>query len=422
MSAPKIYSTSVIILSVSLLIENLAFALPLSYFPNYAISLGAPVAYIGFFTSAFTLTTALLSERFGSISDRIGRKKLIQVGLLADVILGILTGVIGNWIALLLIRALNGVATAAVGAPSEASLVDQVPKERRGEALGFYLAFGLLGWTLGPLFGGAVQFFTENQLKVGLDFSYRMPFFVDSILAAVAMGLVAWKVKETRGNRVKSREVVIDLDEVKLSRSLLLSYRVLYFVYLTIGFSVGLIVPISVLFFGDLFGASALQIGFIMSISGSIGLFCNYFAGRLADKIGRIPVIAFGTSSSCLAGLVLPFTPDLTSATGVMVFRSLGHNVSMPASRALIADLVPAKVRGKFFGRFQAFFNVGMIVGPILATWIYDLYRYEIFRVTWLGNLVVRGIGFPFFISGALGLLAASLMLISVKEPPRPKH
>ena len=131
----KLYSTSVIVLSLSSLVENLAYGLPLAYFPNYAISLGAPVAYVGFFTAAFMLTTALLSERFGGLSDRIGRKRLIEIGLFTDVILGILTGVIQSWVVLLLIRALNGIATAAVSSPAEASLVDQVAKHRRGEAL-----------------------------------------------------------------------------------------------------------------------------------------------------------------------------------------------------------------------------------------------------------------------------------------------
>ena len=135
MRTSKLYTPSVIILSASALVENLAFSLPTSYFPNYVQLLGASIAYIGLFTAAFTAANATLSQKFGSLSDKIGRKKLIQAGLLADVVLGILTGIVWNWQVLLIIRILNGVATAAVAAPAEASLVDQVPKERRGEAL-----------------------------------------------------------------------------------------------------------------------------------------------------------------------------------------------------------------------------------------------------------------------------------------------
>jgi len=63
---------------------------------------------------------------------------LIQGGLLADVFLGTLTGLIQNWQSLLIVRAPNGVATAAVRPAAEASLIDQVPRSRRGEALGSF--------------------------------------------------------------------------------------------------------------------------------------------------------------------------------------------------------------------------------------------------------------------------------------------
>jgi MFS family permease len=92
--------------------------------------------------AAFLVTGALLSSPFGSLSDRIGRKKLIQAGLLADVFLSTLTGLIQNWQSLLIVRALNGVATAAVR---------------------------------------------------------RTRYFVDSTLSVIAIGLVAWKAQETRG-------------------------------------------------------------------------------------------------------------------------------------------------------------------------------------------------------------------------------
>lgn len=58
----------------------------------------------------------------------------------------------------------------------------------------------------------------------------------------------------------------------------------------------------------------------------------------------------------------------------------------MPATHALRADLVPAKVRGKLFGGYR---------------------------------LAVRGLGLPFFISGILGLTSLALLLLFVEEPPR---
>jgi len=422
----KVYSTSVIVLSLSALVENLAYMLPVSYFPYYAESLGASPAYVGIFAAAFLVTTALLSSRFGNLSDRIGRKKLIQSGLVADAFLGTMTGLINHWGFLLVIRALNGVATAAVSPAAEASLIDQVPKERKGEAIGFFLMVSMIGWFLGPMFGGTIQFLAESGFGLTLETSFRVPYFVDSLLSIVALVLVIWKVEETRGSRVQSVKAmsnkVMPKNDVKLEGSILRALRVLYITSIANGFSIGFIVPISVYFFGDMFQAVAFVIGLILSISGLVGIVCNYFAGKMADRIGRKPLIAFGSLSSRLATIVLPFTLNLFQATGLMVFRSLGINISMPAERALRADLVPARIRGKLFGKLQAFFNWGMIGGTILGPWIYDLYRYEVFRVTWPATFDVRGLGIPFFISGILGLTALALLLVFVKEPPRAKR
>ena len=418
MRTAKLYTSSVIILSLASLVENLAYALPMSYFPNYVQLLGASVAYIGLFTAAFTAANATLSQKFGSLSDRLGRKRLIQAGLLTDVVLGTLTGMIWDWAPLLVIRILNGVATAAVAAPSEASLVDQVPEDRRGEALGFYLTFSMIGFNMGPVFGGAIQFVCNDIIGIGLEWSYRVPFFVDSLLAFIAFLLVWWGVEETRG-KSSSKEMAQEEEDIKLSKKLMFSFRILYISSLSIGFAVGFIIPISVLYFGDIFKATSLQIGIILSMSGFVGLTCNLYAGRISDRVGRKPLIALGSLPSRLATIAFPFAPDLVSAAGITVFRSFGHNVAMPASRALNADLIPEKVRGKLFGRLAAFFSLGAILGPVLSTWIYDAYRFQVFEVPWLGNLAVRGAGIPFFVSSAIGLFSLFLVLAFVEEPRR---
>ena len=415
MNSSRLYTSSVIILSLSALVENLAYALPMSYFPNYVQLLGASVVYIGLFTAAFTAANATLSQKLGSLSDRIGRKKLILAGLLFDVVLGTLTGIVWDWRLLLLIRLLNGVATAAVAAPSEASLVDQVPKKRRGEALGFYLTMSMIGFNLGPVLGGIIQFLCEHTFNLGLVWSYRVPFFIDSLLALVAFILVWFGVQETRGQD-HVQDFVAEEEPVELSPKHEFSMKILYITSIATGFAVGFIIPITVLYFSDVFQATPAQIGLILSLSGFVGLSCNFFAGKISDRIGRKIIIALGSFPSRIATIVLPFAPDLVLATGISIFRSFGHNVAMPASRALQADLIPEKIRGKLFGRMGAFFSLGAVLGPILSTWIYDTYRYHTFEI---GSLVIRGAGLPFFISSFIGLFSLFLLLAFVEEPKR---
>lgn len=64
----RLYSGTVLVLGAVQLIESIATALPLSYFPNYVTELGATVASVGLFTSSFMLASAVMSPRFGSFS------------------------------------------------------------------------------------------------------------------------------------------------------------------------------------------------------------------------------------------------------------------------------------------------------------------------------------------------------------------
>jgi MFS family permease len=207
--------------------------------------------------------------------------------------------------------------------------------------------------------------------------------------------------------------------DMNLSKRTLFSLRILYITSIATGFAVGFIIPISVLYFIDIFHATSLQIGAILSISGFVGLSCNLYAGRISDRIGRKPVIALGSIPSRIATILFPFASDLVSSAGVTIFRSFGHNIAMPASRALNADLVPENLRGKLFGRMAAFFSLGAVLGPVLSTWVYATYRFQVFEIASLGGLVVKGAGFPFFISSTIGLLSLFLLLVFVEEPKK---
>ncbi len=180
------------------------------------------------------------------------------------------------------------------------------------------------------------------------------------------------------------------------------------------GVGVGFIIPIMVLFYTDRFGMSPVGIGTIISISGFIGLLASYFAGKYSDKIGRKPLIGFGNYVSRIASGLLPFTGNITQAGIVVSIRSLGFNVSMPAFRALRADLIPPEIRGKMFGLFGMAFTAGSVAGPILGTWIYDTYRFATFNVL---GLELPGYGIPFFINAILGILTTTMIMLFIEEP-----
>lgn len=412
MLGQRLYSRGVFALGAVQLIESIALALPMSYFPNYIMGLGASVASIGLFTSSFMISSAVMSPRLGALSDREGRKKLMIVGLIGDVVFGALTGLVPSWQWLMLVRIVNGAVSSAAMLSAEALLIDMVSPVRRGEASGFVMSMGMVGRNIGPVFGGTIQWYSAS-LGLSLLNSYRVPYFVDSVFALVALILVVLLVEEPRvekPSRETSRTAAREAGKLPMS----VSFKVLLAYSFINGLGMGFIMPISVLFYNDKFGIDPIQIGTIISISGFVGLLASWAAGRLSDRKGRKPIIAIGNITSRLCGFSLPLTGSVTQAAVVMSARSLGFNVSMPALRALRADITPQEARGRFFGLFMTAWTAGDIAGPILGSFLYDLYRFRSFDV---GGIVLPGYGLPFYVNAVLGIAATIFLMLYVQEP-----
>ena len=413
MSRVKIYSGPILVLGIVQLIESLAFSIPMSYFPNYVIGLGASVASLGLFTSSFMIASAIMSPKIGTLSDIHGRKKIMIVGIIGDIIIGVLTGLAPSWYWLLLIRIVNGVVSGAAMLSAEALLMDSVSPHRRGEATGFVMSMGMIGRNIGPLFGGAVQSLAYSSGLTLVD-SYRIPYFVDSAMAGLALLLVMWKIQDIKAENSATTTIMRSTpssNTVKVPISF--SFKILLFYGFMNGMGVGFLMPVMALFYNDKFGIEPLEIGLILSISGFIGFFASWAAGRISDRIGRKPLIAIGSFLSRICGFIIPLTGNVIQAAVFLSARSLGNNINMPAMRALRADLSPAAARGKFFGMFRAAFRAGDIVGPLIGTYLYDKYRFKHFE---LGGHLLPGYGIPFFINSILGILATITLLVLVKE------
>ena len=407
----RIYSGSVLTLGIVQLIESIAFSIPYSYFPNYAMSLGASVASIGLFTSSFMVSSALLSPKLGGLSDRLGRKKIIMWGLLGDVVLGILTGLVPNWIWLLLIRVLNGAASAAAMLPAEALLIDLVSEHVRGEASGFVMAMGMIGRSIGPVFGGSIQWLAHST-GFSLPDSYRVPYFVDSVLALSALVLAAYKIKEPKRDAARHEDKLrVQSVGQPVETELSVSIKVVLLTSFITGIGVGFIMPISVLFYNDKFGIEPIEIGFITTVAGLIGISVSWLAGRASDRIGRKPLIALGGISARICTIILPVTSDVNQAAVLMSLRGVGFNLFMPANRALRADIVPEESRGKMFGMFRTAFTSGDIFGPIIGTWLYSLYRFETLNIL---GFPFPGYGVTFLVYSVLGIISVILLVVLV--------
>jgi len=80
--------------------------------------------------------------------------------------------------------------------------------------------------------------------------------------------------------------------------------------------------------------------------------------------------------------------------------------------RSLRADLAPLESRGRLFGLYRTFFDIGDMIGPVMATYLYDAYYFKAFQV---GVFTAPGYGIPFYMNSAIGLITIIILLAFVK-------
>ena len=138
----------------------------------YMASLGLTKSEIGTLFTAGAVGAAVSSPFWGSLSDRFGRKKIMVFSMAAFAIVFLGYAFSRNYIHLVLVQVLEGLAWAAMGSTAVALVADVVPEENRGKAMGIYNMTWNTGWIIGPTMGGLISdhfgFMTTFLLCSGL--------------------------------------------------------------------------------------------------------------------------------------------------------------------------------------------------------------------------------------------------------------
>lgn len=133
---------------------RLSYALARSpVLPLFALYLGAGSEAIGFAVGISTVTGIFFKLPSGALSDVIGRKRTMLIGLVIFAALPFAYLFIDNYQALIVVRFIHGLATAIYG-PVSMAVVADVAGERKGELLSWFSSITIIGNLLGAPLGG----------------------------------------------------------------------------------------------------------------------------------------------------------------------------------------------------------------------------------------------------------------------------
>lgn len=425
---------NIVILSLIAFVVNLGFGAVMPIMPFLLLSLEGVITEIpeklesikgaemyafqfGLMTSSFMLTRAFLATFFGKLSDKIGRKPLIIAGLILYTLLSYIYTLAQNWVHLVLIRAVQGVASAMVWPVAEALLVDTVRLEERGKYMGWYMTLSNLGFIIGPSIGAYLYKLGVYVFNLDVPECFIFPFYLLTVLAGIT-SIAAFATQEIimKKSTVTGIESEHTSKVLKISKEIRRSLHTIYFMGFANGIAMGLVFPIMTLFIMQYVTTDPAAQGIISTVSGFVGFLVNYPAGLISDKKGRKPVVITGQLISRTSTLLLPFSKKVSDLIIISSVRSAAFNASSPAMRALQADLAPKHIRGKVFGVVQSFFNFGAVIGPLLGSKIYELS----FGLTInLFGLILPGVSISFWISSSIGFITLVAFTLFVEEPKR---
>ena len=194
---------SLLVIFLTVFIDLLGFGIVLPLLPLYADIFGTdPSGFvIGMLMASFSIMQFICAPIWGSISDRIGRRPVIIIGLIGSVVFYSLFGLAAikhSLVGLFITRIGAGIAGATIPT-AQAYIADTTTKQNRARGMALIgMAFGL-GFTLGPLFAyfSVPTMPNPDSSSVVLGDPGAGPGFVAAGLSAIALCLAIFLLPES---------------------------------------------------------------------------------------------------------------------------------------------------------------------------------------------------------------------------------
>ena len=355
------------------------------FLPKYLEGSGAPVLVVGAYGSARDLLDGLAQYPGGWISDRYGRRKGLTI-FLGLAIVGYSVLAAGTSWPPILAGSLLAMAWTSMASPTVfAVIADSLPSNRRAMGFSVQSILRRLPIVIAPLLGGIL--IAGQGLRGGIRSALAV-----TIALAVATLLLVSRVRldlPARGEAVGVLGVWQSLPD---------SLRRLLLSDVLVRICEALVDVFLVIYALDVVSIGAPEYGLLVSVQMATAILCYLPAARLADRIGRKPLVVATFVAFGLFPLAVVAAHTWAGLAGAFVIGGL-REIGEPARKALIVDLARPDLRARAIGLYYLVRSLSITPAALVG-----------------GMLWRTEPALPFLLAGFFGLLGALVFGLTVRE------
>ena len=354
-----------LILFATVFFDLLGFGIVIPFLPMYATRLGVGASAIGLLLAAYSMTQFVFAPLLGRLSDRIGRRPIIMLGLLGSSLSYLIYGFTDSFTGLLISRAVHG-ACAATVSTAQAYVADTTEESKRAQAMGMIgAAFGL-GFVLGPAIGGLLG-----------TVSLRTPVLFAAALTFANLIFAAGWLPESRDPQAGARagshrgsRSSFDLPRL-LARHRALA--LLFVVAFLITFAIASLEATFALTVPAVYGYAAAGVGGLLAFAGLIQAIAQgYLVGKLAPRTGEAALVAAGAAALAAGLAPLGSWPSHAALYAMLILIASGYGFGTTAVATLISRRTARELQGEALGLNQSVLSLARVLGPIAGGTVYQ--------------------------------------------------
>lgn len=327
----------------------------------FSISLGTPTNLNGIIAAASTIPGILVSLPAASLSDVLGRKKMLIFATAIFATAPFLYLLVNIWWQLAIVRFYHGFATAIFVPVAEASIAEAYPANR-GARISDFNSATYVGRGIAPFLGGAILAAT--------NFGFHTLYLAVGIAGVASLVIALVTLREIRTKPVQATKPVVarknllkGWKQVATNRSTLVVtfvQAIQYYVY-------GVVEFFLVQYMQQVAHFNALQLGIVIGVQIVSLIVSRPIMGRFSDKSSRrIPVI-LGCILSGVLLFVIPFTTQFWILILISIGYGLGFAMVISSTTPIMVETNPCELIGTSMGFLSTMMDIGQALGPIIS-------------------------------------------------------